>query len=123
MQNFDEQLSEERFDTLPPLVWLFLAIAVLPHVLTLIGQELIASIFSCACFPVTMGPFSLAHTYLLVNRLGFLSNMAWMSALLFTLIWFAFLAYLWRRNRAVTLAICSLCFVISAEWIWVGILP
>jgi hypothetical protein len=123
MQDFDGQLSENGFDTLPPLVWMFLAIAMIPHVLMLVGQEILAPILSCACFPVTMGPFALAHTYLLVNGLGFLSNMAWISALLFTLIWFAFLAYLWRRNKAITLALCSLCFVISAEWIWAGILP
>lgn len=123
MQDSNGQLSQEEFATLPPLAWLFLAIALLPHLLTLAGQEFMASILSCTCFPVTMGPFALAHAYLLVNRLGFLSHMAWMSALLFTLIWFVFLAWLWRKNRAVALAISSLCFIISAEWIWIGILP
>jgi hypothetical protein len=123
MRNIDEQLSEEGFERLPPLVWLFLAIAIVPHLLVLAGQELIASILSCTCFPITMGPFALAHTYLLVNRLGFLSHMAWISALLFSMIWFALLSWLWRKNRTITLAICSFCFIVSMEWIWVGILP
>jgi hypothetical protein len=123
MQDGNGQLSQNEFDTLSPLAWLFLAIALLPHLLTLAGQELVASILSCMCFPVTMGPFALAHTYLLVNHPGLLSPMAWLPACLFTLVWFAMLAWLWRRNKAVALGICSLSFVISSEWIWIGILP
>ena len=123
MQNIDEQLSEEKFATLPPITWLFLAVAIAPHLLMLAGQELAASIASCACFPVTMGPFSLAHTYLLVNRLGFLSHMAWLSALLFSMIWFALLYWGWRKNRAIAIALCAFCFIVSAEWIWIGIIP
>ena len=123
MRNINEQLSEEEFQSVPPLVWLFLAVAIAPHLLMLIGQEIMASIASCACFPITMGPFAWAHTYLLVNRLGFLSPMAWLSALLFTLIWFALLRWSWRKSRTITMAICTICFIFSAEWIWIGIIP
>ena len=123
MRNINEQLSEEEFEGLPPLAWLFLAVAIAPHLLMLAGQELMASIASCACFPVTMGPLAMAHTYLLVNRLGFLSHMAWISALLFSMTWFTLLYWSWRKNRTITLAICSLCFIVSAEWIWIGIMP
>ena len=123
MRNINEQLSEEEFEGLPPLVWLFLAVAIAPHLLMLAGQDFIASIASCTCFPVTMGPFALAHTYLLVNRLGFLSHMAWISALLFSLIWFALLCWSWRKSRTITMAICTICFIFSVEWIWIGLMP
>jgi hypothetical protein len=123
MQNMDKQFSEEKFEGLPPIAWLFMAVAIMPHLLMLAGQEIIAAIASCTCFPVTMGPFSLAHTYLLVNRLGFISHMAWLSALLFSMIWFAILYWGWRKNRALTMALCAFCFIASAEWIWIGIIP
>jgi hypothetical protein len=123
MQNSDERRSEEDFISLPPLAWLFLAVAIVPHLLTLAGQESVASILSCTCFPVTMGPFAIAHTYLLVDRLGFLSHMAWISALLFSTIWFALLSWMWRKSRTIALAVCSLCYIAAAEWIWIGILP
>jgi hypothetical protein len=123
MRNIDEQFSEEEIKCLPPVAWLFLALAIVPHLLMLAGQELMASIASRSCFPFTMGPFSLAHTYLLVHRLGFTSHMGWISALIFSMIWFGFLSWLWRKNRTVTLAICSLSFIISAEWIWLSIMP
>ena len=123
MQNIDEQLSEEKFECLSPLAWIFFAVAIVPHLLMFAGQEFLASIASCACFPFTMGPLSLAHTYLLVNRLGFMSHMAWLSALLFSMIWFALLCWSWRKNRTITVAFSTLFFIVSAEWIWVGILP
>ncbi|MGD2079410.1 MAG: hypothetical protein PVH18_13585 [Chloroflexota bacterium] len=123
VRGFDEQSFQRGFNTLRPLVWLFVAIAIMPHLLTLAGQDLMADLLSCTCFPVTMGLLSLVHKYLLVDRFGLLSPMVWMSALLFTLVWLALLTRLWRRNRTVTVAICSLCFVISTEWVWIGILP
>jgi hypothetical protein len=123
MRKVTDQHSEEKFECLPPLAWLFLAVAIAPHLLKLAGQEYMASIASCACFPVTMGPFALVHTYLLVNRLGFLSHMAWISALLFSMTWFALLCWSWRKNRTITIAIYTLFIIVTLEWIWTGILP
>jgi hypothetical protein len=123
MQHSNEHVYDEECPCLPPLAWGFLAVAILPQVLMLAGQESVASVLACGCFPVTMGPFAVPHAILLVDHLDFVSHMAWISALLLSMIWFTFLSWLWRKNRNVTLAICSLCCVIAAEWIWVGILP
>ena len=123
MRSSNRPKVHDMAESLSPAAWLFLAIAVLPQVLVLAGRELTASIFSCMCFPVVMGPFALVHTLLLVNRLGFVSNMAWISAILFSMIWFALLSWLWRKNKTVTLAICSLSFIVSAELIWIVIMP
>jgi hypothetical protein len=123
MQNNGELVSEEEAECLPRFVWLFLAVAFVPHLLAIVGLDLMAMIASFICFPATMGPFALAHVYILVNRLGFISQMAWISALLFSLIWFALICWLWRKDKTVTLGICAFCFIISSGWIWLRILP
>jgi hypothetical protein len=123
MQRINRSPSERESPCLAPCTWLFLAVAITPHLLMLLGQESMASMLACVCFPVSMGPLALVHTYLAVNRLGLLSHMAWISALLFSLTWFASLSWLWRRNKTIVLAFCALCLAIVGEWIWVGLLP
>ena len=81
MQNINEKVPEEEFEYLPDLTWVLLLVAFVPHLLALIGSNTLARITSCACFPASMGPFSVAHTYILINRLGFTSHMSWISAL------------------------------------------
>jgi hypothetical protein len=123
MMQAEKQAYEEEYPCLPPMAWAFLTVAILPQLLLLAGQELLASVLACGCFPVTMGPFAVLHATLLVDHLDLVSHMAWMSALVFSMTWFAILSWLWRKNRTVALATCSLCCVIGAELIWVGVLP
>ena len=123
MQNIDEQLSEEKVECLPRLAWLFLAVAFAPHLLSLAGLDPLAKIASFICFPASMGPFAVAHAYILVSRLGFTSHMAWISALTFSLTWFVLVSWLWRKNRTVTSAIGATCFLVSAGWIWLILVP
>jgi len=105
MRNISEQVTEDDFEWLPHLAGLFLLIAFVPHLLELIGLNIAAMLASYICFPVSMGPFALAHASILVNRMGFTSHMSWISALVFTLIWFALLCWTWRKNRTITMAI------------------
>jgi len=42
MQNINEPASEQEIQCLSPLAWLFFAGALLPHVLVLAGQEVMA---------------------------------------------------------------------------------
>ncbi len=123
MQNRSEGVSEEEAECLPRLAWLFLGVAFVPHLLALVGLNLMAMIASFICFPASMGPFALAHVTILVNRLGFISQIAWISALLFSLILFALFCWSWRKDKTVTLGICACCFIISSGWIWLRILP
>jgi hypothetical protein len=118
MQNLGNQVSDQEVEYLPDIAWLLLLVALLPHLIALIGTAALAMLSSCACFPISMGPFAIAHTYLLVNRLGFTSHMSWISAISFSLIWSAFLCCSWRKNRTVTMVIGVFCFIISAGWIW-----
>jgi hypothetical protein len=108
MRNSDEQLSFDKplsngaVECLPTLAWVFLAIAFIPHTLALVGLDMSAVIASIICFPLSMGPFAVAHAYLLVSRLGFTSHMAWISALLFSIIWSVLVCWFRGRSRATT---------------------
>lgn len=123
MQNINEPASEQEIQCLSPLAWLFFAGALLPHVLVLAGQEVMAFGASAIFFPLTMGPFAVVHMVLLVNRLGFLSHMAWISALIFSMIWFALVCWSWRKDRTLTIGLWCLCFIVSCGWIWQRIIP
>lgn len=123
MRNISEQVTEDDFECLPRLAWLFLLVAFVPHLLALVGSNIAAMIASYICFPASMGPFALAHAFILVNRLGFTTHMAWISALIFSLIWFALLCWSWRKNRTITMAIGTFSFIVSIGWIWLFIVP
>ena len=118
MVNIDEHLADESVESLPPLAWLFLALAFVPHLLALVGVDGLAMMASTVCFPASMGPLAFAHTYLLASRLGYNSHMAWISALLFSTIWSLLVCWFWRKNRVVALAIGAFCFIVSTSWIW-----
>ena len=123
MQNINRQDSEEEIEVLPDLAWFLLLVAFVPHLLALIGSGALALIASCGWFPASMGPFSLAHAYLIVNRLGYTSHMSWISALSFSLIWSAFLYFSWQKHRTTTLVIGAFSFIVSAVWLWLLIAP
>jgi hypothetical protein len=123
MQNIDQPLPEEAVESLPTLAWLFMGIAFVPHVLALVGQDVLALIASSICFPVSMGPFALAHATILVSRLGFTSHMAWISALIFSLTWFVLVYWFWKKSRAITVAVGAFSIVISAGWSPLLLLP
>ena len=123
MAIIDEHLADESVDSLPPLAWLFLAAAFVPHLLALAGLNGLVMMASAICFPTSMGPLAVPHTYLLASRLGFTSHMAWISALLFSMTWFVLLGWFWGKNRATALAIGATCFIISAGWIWLVLAP
>jgi hypothetical protein len=87
------------------------------------GFNPLAMIASCGCFPASMGPFAIAHIFLLVDRLGFTSHMAWISAVTFSLLWSAILCCGWRKNRNITLGVAVAGFTVSAVWAWLVIRP
>ncbi len=121
--NVDEQLSDEAVKFLPTLAWVFLAIAFVPHALALVGLDILAVMASSICFAASMGPLALLHAYLLAGRLGFTSHMAWISALLLATIWSAIVCWFWQKNRTITVAIGASCFLLSATWIWLALVP
>ena len=123
MQHINNQVPEEEFEYLPDFVWFFLLVAFVPHLLALVGSNMAAMIASCACFPASMGPFAPAHVFLLVNRLGFTSHMAWISALTFSLIWSAILCCAWRKNKNITMAVGASFSIISAILVWLLLAP
>ena len=114
----NEKIVEKETECLPAMAWVFMAVAVVPHLLAQVGLDVLAKAAALICFPLSMGPFALAHGTILINRLGFTTHMAYISALLFALIWFAIFCSIWRRNRTVTTAVCAVCFLFSATWIW-----
>ena len=123
MQNINKQVSEEEYTYLPDLAWVLLVVAFIPHLLALIGLNPLAMLASCGCFPASMGPFALAHVFMLVNRLGFTSHMSWISAVTFSMIWSAGLCCAWKRNKNITLGVAALCFIGSAIPVWLLISP
>jgi hypothetical protein len=124
MHNINQHVSEEEeFAGLPDIAWALLLLAFVPHVLALMGFNPLAMIASCGCFPASMGPFAVAHIFLLVDRLGFTSHMAWISAVSFSLLWSAILCYGWRKNRNITMVVAVAGFTVSALWAWLVIRP
>lgn len=118
MQNVSEKVSQEEWECLPICAWLFLAVAFVPHMIAMAGQDLLTKVASAICFPIGMGPFAFVHSYIVDNRLGFDSHMAWISALLFSMVWFPIFRWSLSKDKTKTIAICALCFVVSAGWIW-----
>lgn len=123
MQNINKQVSEEEYTYLPDLAWVLLVVAFIPHLLALIGLNPLAMLASCGCFPASMGPFALAHVFMLVNRLGFTSHMSWISAVSFSLIWSAILCCAWRKNKNITMAVGASFSIISAILVWLLLAP
>lgn len=119
----DEQRSDEAVNCLPALAWAFLAIALVPHALALVGLDILAVIASTICFPASMGPLALVHAHLLVSRLGYTSHMAWISALLLSTTWSALVCWFWRKNRITALAVGASLFLLSVSWIWFTLIP
>ena len=91
MQDYDNRVYDGECACLPDIAWLLVIVALVPHLLGLVGTAATAAIASCACFPASMGPFAVVHTYLLIGRLGYTSHMSWISAISFSLLWSAFL--------------------------------
>jgi hypothetical protein len=118
MQNYDNRVYDGECACLPDIAWLLVIVALLPHLLGLVGTAATAAIASCACFPASMGPFAVVHAYLLIGRLGYISHMSWISAISFSLLWSAFLCCAWRKSKTVTVGIGVFCFIVSAVWIW-----
>jgi hypothetical protein len=114
MQNINRKVTEEEWPCLPELARVLLVVAIIPHVLALVGFTPLAKLVSCACFPASMGPFALAHAFILANRLGFTSHMVWISAVTFSLIWSAGLCCAWQRNKNVTMGVAALIFITTA---------
>jgi hypothetical protein len=123
MQNVSEQVSREEWECLPNCAWLFLAVAFVPHLIAMAGQHLLTKLASSICFPVSMGPFAFVHSYIVDNRLGFDSHMAWISALLFSMAWFPIFRWSWSKDKTKTIVLCALCFIVFSGWAWLLILP
>ena len=98
MHNINTHDYEDKVNCLPEIAWILLAVGLVPHVLEIIGSHTAALIACYICFPISMGPFALAHGYLLINRLGLTSHMAWISVITFSLIWSAILCQRCKRK-------------------------
>jgi hypothetical protein len=124
MHNINQQVSEEEtYPCLPEIAWVLLVVAFIPHVLALMGLNPLVQLASCGCFSASMGPFALAHVFMIIKGLGFTSHMAWISAVTFSLIWSAGLCCAWRRNKNITMGIAALTIVISAIPVWFLLTP
>jgi hypothetical protein len=115
-------LTATRRTTSTWLAWVL--VALIPHVLVTLGLGFAGMMSMYVAWPTAMGPFALAHAWLLTGQIGLIGPLGWLSALAWSSLWFAALAWLWRRGaERVVLILGSLSLVATAWALWAWILP
>ena len=119
----DMPLETEDSEKLPLSVWVFLAIGLLPHALSMLGAQQMGMLSAYLFFPISMGPFATIHAHLLCMRMECSCRFACISVLMFSLLWFSILWWLWRKNTNRTIAFGIIGCLISAALIYWRVMP